>query len=71
MLIYFHDKQSILVDICGSYRDVRISRLYLELGEGPNVIGELDGLIDHVLALKVPLSHGEHVVLVHLCRNAI
>ena len=71
LLIHFHDKQYILVDICGSYRDVRISRLYLELGESPNVIGELDGLVDHVLALQVPLGHGEHIVLVHLCGNAI
>jgi len=54
-----------------NYRDVRISGLDFQLGEGPNVVGELDRLIDHILTLQVPLRHGEDVVLVHLSGHSI
>ena len=54
-----------------AYRDGGISGLDLELGERPDVIGELDGLVNHVLALQGALGHREHVVLVHLRGNAV
>ena len=54
-----------------TYSDDGVSRLDLEFRESPDVVGELDGLVDHVLALEIALGHGEHVVLVHLRGNAI
>ena len=54
-----------------AYRDGGTSGGYLELCEGPDVVAELDGLVDHVLSLEVPLGHGEDVVLQHLGGDAV
>ena len=53
------------------YRDVWIAGLDFQLGESPDVVGELNGLVDHVLTLQVTFCHREDVVLMHLCRNAV
>ena len=53
------------------YRDCRVSWLYFEFCQRPDVVGKLDGLVDHVLALQVSLGNREHVVLLHLGRHAV
>ena len=54
-----------------SYRDRGISGRYLELCKGPDVVAELDGLVDHILSLEVPLGHGKDVVLQHLRGDSV
>ena len=59
------------VTISYIYRDVWIAGLDFQLGESPDVVGELDCLVDHVLTLEVALGNREHIVLVHLRGHAI
>lgn len=48
------------------YRVVRISRLDAELGKDPDAVSEFQGLVEHVLALHVPLGNGVNVVILQL-----
>ncbi len=54
-----------------AYRDRGISRLDLEFRQGPDVVGELDRLVHHVLAFQGSLGDREHVILLHFRGDAI
>lgn len=45
------------------YRVIGIARLYAELGEYPDPVGEFERLIQHVLAFYVPLGNGVDIVV--------
>lgn len=45
------------------YRVIGIARLYAELSEDPDPVGEFERLVQHVLAFHVPLGDGEDVVV--------
>lgn len=50
----------------GVYRVVGVARLDAELGENPDAVSEFQRLIEHVLALHVPLGDGVDVVILQL-----
>jgi len=43
----------------------------LDLHQAPDAVGQLDGLVDHVLPLQRALGDSEGVVVIHLCLDAI
>lgn len=48
------------------YRVVGVARLDAQLGKDPDAVSEFEGLIEHVLALHVPLGNGVDVVILQL-----
>ena len=55
----------------GAYREAGIAGLDPELCQHPDAVGELQGLVEHVLALHVPLGDGEDVAALELAANGI
>lgn len=55
----------------GAYREAGIAGLDPELCQHPDAIGELQGLVEHVLALHIPLGNGEDVAALELAANGI
>lgn len=53
------------------HRVVRVARLDPELGQDPDAVGELQGLVQHVLALHVPLGDGVDVIVLQLPRHRV
>lgn len=45
----------------GPHREVRVAGLDAQLRQHPDAIGQLEGLVKHVLALHVPLGNCEDV----------
>lgn len=55
----------------GAYREAGIAGLDPELCQHPDAIGEFQGLVEHVLALHIPLGNGEDVAALELAANGI
>ena len=53
------------------HRVVGVARLDPELGQDPDAVGELEGLVQHVLALHVPLGDGVDVAALQLPRHRV
>lgn len=53
------------------YRVVGVPWLDTQLCQDPNAIGELEGLVEHVLAFHVPLGNGVDVVVLKLPRYCV
>ena len=53
------------------YRVVGVSRLNAELSQDPDAIGQLEGLVQHVLAFYVSLGNGVDVVILQLPRHCV
>ena len=54
-----------------SYRVVGVPGLDAELGQDPDAVGEFEGLVQHVLALHVPLGNGVDVVALQFARHRV
>lgn len=52
-------------------RVIGIARLYAELGENPDPVGEFERLVQHVLAFHVPLCDGVDIVALQFARHRI
>lgn len=48
-----------------------VAGLDLELRENPDAVGEFDGLVEHVLALHIPLGDGEDVGTLQLVGDSV
>lgn len=48
------------------YRVVGVPGLYAQLCQDPDAVGELEGLVEHVLAFHVSLGNGVDVVVLKL-----
>lgn len=50
----------------GSHREVGVAWLDAQLCQHPDAIGQLQRLVEHVLALHIPLGDGEDVTALQL-----
>lgn len=55
----------------GMYREAGIAGLDPQLCQHPDAVGELQGLVEHVLALHVPLGNGEDVAALEFAAHGI
>jgi len=55
----------------GPYREAGVAGLDPELCQHPDAVGELQGLVEHVLAFHVPLGDGEDVTALELAADGI
>lgn len=53
------------------YRVVGVPRLDAQLCQDPNAVGELEGLVEHVLAFHVPFGDSVDVVVLKLPRHCV
>lgn len=53
------------------HRVVGVARLNAQLSQDPDAVGELQRLVEHVLALHVPLGDGVHVVVLQLAGDGV
>lgn len=53
------------------HRVVGVARLNAKLSQDPDAVGELQRLVEHVLALHVPLGNGVHVVVLQLAGDGV
>lgn len=54
-----------------SYCVVGVAGLDAELSQDPDAVGELEGLVEHILALHIPLGDGVDVVVLQLPRHRV
>lgn len=55
----------------GTHCVVGVPRLHPQLGQHPDAVGELHGLVEHVLALHRPLGDGEDVAALQLAGGSV
>lgn len=53
------------------HRVVRVPWLNAKLGQDPDAIGEFQRLVEHVLALHVPLGNGVDIVVLQFAGDGI
>lgn len=55
----------------GTHRVVGVPRLHPQLGQHPDAVGELHGLVKHVLTLHRPLGDGEDIAALQLVGGGV
>lgn len=55
----------------GAYREAGVAGLDPELSQHPDAVGELQGLVEHVLTLHVPLGDGEDVAALEFAADGV
>lgn len=53
------------------YRIIGVSWLDPQLGQNPNAISELQGLVQHVLPFHIPLGNSVNIVVLQLAGNCV
>lgn len=65
---YFH---TLLLSTQGTHCVVGVPYMHPQLGQHPDAVGELHGLVKHVLTLHRPLGDGEDVAALQLVGGGV